>query len=212
MQTLPMFPLGTVLLPGGRLPLRIFEPRYVAMLEHCRSGAGDGTFGVVLIERGSEVGGGDERTDVGTIARIVACEEMLGNRFAVIAVGERRFRIEEWLPDDPYPRAVIRTWPDAPGDAVDWGEMEGKIAEFEVVLRAFAGKTGARVPDLRIEKLRPKNLPAEPSARSFALAGALPISDADRQRALAAPDAAARVATLVDALDDVIAGLRFRIT
>ena len=59
-----MFPLGTVLFPYGVLPLHVFEPRYRLLAEHCL--AGDGCFGVVLIERGSEVGGGDTRFDVGT--------------------------------------------------------------------------------------------------------------------------------------------------
>ena len=58
-RRLPMFPLGTVLFPYAVLPLHVFEPRYRALTEHCL--AGDGCFGVVLIERGSEVGGGDTR-------------------------------------------------------------------------------------------------------------------------------------------------------
>ncbi|WP_415830929.1 LON peptidase substrate-binding domain-containing protein [Janibacter anophelis] len=59
MDVLPMFPLGTVLLPGNPLPLQVFEPRYLAMLRDIAGG--DGRFGVVLIERGFEVGGGDQR-------------------------------------------------------------------------------------------------------------------------------------------------------
>ena len=55
----PMFPLGSVLFPHALLPLRIFEPRYQALLDSCL--AGDGRFGVVLIERGFEVGGGEDR-------------------------------------------------------------------------------------------------------------------------------------------------------
>ena len=65
----PMFPLGTVLFPHGVLPLRVFEPRYRAMVTHCLER--DARFGVVLIERGSEVGGGDTRFHVGTVAQIV---------------------------------------------------------------------------------------------------------------------------------------------
>ena len=60
--TLPMFPLGTVLVPKAVVPLHVFEPRYQTMLVDVM--AGDRKFGVVLIERGSEVGGGDVRTDV----------------------------------------------------------------------------------------------------------------------------------------------------
>jgi Lon protease-like protein len=68
MAALPMFPLGTVLLPGGVMPLHVFEPRYRQMIKDCM--ASDAEFGVTLIERGSEVGGGDVRSEVGTVARI----------------------------------------------------------------------------------------------------------------------------------------------
>ena len=64
-----MFPLGSVLFPHAVLPLHVFEPRYLALVERCL--AGDQEFGVVLIERGSEVGGGDVRFSVGTVTRIV---------------------------------------------------------------------------------------------------------------------------------------------
>ena len=71
---LPMFPLGTVLFPHGVLPIHVFEPRYRAMVDDCL--AGDARFGVVLIERGSEVGGGDTRFHVGTVAQIVQAGKM----------------------------------------------------------------------------------------------------------------------------------------
>ena len=64
-----MFPLGTVLLPGAYLSLHVFEPRYRALVQACLDGTPE--FGVALIERGSEVGGGDARFDVGCVARIV---------------------------------------------------------------------------------------------------------------------------------------------
>ncbi|MET0884534.1 MAG: LON peptidase substrate-binding domain-containing protein, partial [Acidimicrobiales bacterium] len=105
-----MFPLGTVLFPTMLLPLHVFEPRYRALVDDCV--AGDGEFGVTLIERGSEVGGGDVRTDVGTVARIVQVERFEDGRFAVAAVGTRRIRIERWLADDPYPRAEVVDWED----------------------------------------------------------------------------------------------------
>ena len=80
-----MFPLGTVLFPHAVLPLHVFEPRYRVMMRRCIDG--DGEFGVVLIERGSEVGGGDARFDVGTIARIVQAAELDDGRFAIATVG-----------------------------------------------------------------------------------------------------------------------------
>src|SRR3546814_19261198 len=114
MPSLPMFPLGSAVVPGAGLPLHVFEDRYRALMKDCM--AGDREFGVVLIERGSEVGGGDVRADVGTVARIAEASELPDGRWALIAVGDRRIRVTSWLPDDPYPRAAVEPWPDpAPG-------------------------------------------------------------------------------------------------
>src|SRR5262245_21698847 len=104
---LPMFPLGTVLFPHGVLPLRVFEPRYRAMVAYCLEQ--DARFGVVLIERGSEVGGGDTRFHVGTVAQIVQAARTPDGRFSLATVGTERIDVDEWLPDDPHPRAVVRT-------------------------------------------------------------------------------------------------------
>src|SRR5947199_9334117 len=104
-RRLPMFPLGTVLLPHAHLPLHIFEPRYRALVKDVL--AGDGEFGVVLIERGQEVGGGDSRFGVGTVARIVQTAELPDGRWLGDAVGAQRFRVTEGLPDDPDPLALI---------------------------------------------------------------------------------------------------------
>ena len=69
-EAMPMFPLGSVLFPSLALPLHVFEPRYRAMTRHLLSEGVEPEFGVVLIERGSEVGGEDVRRDVGTVARL----------------------------------------------------------------------------------------------------------------------------------------------
>ena len=104
-----MFPLSTVLFPGAGLPLHVFEARYRALMAECL--AGDGEFGVVLITRGSEVGGGDQRVDVGTLARIEQAAETEDGRMLVIARGVRRIRVESWLADGPYPRAAVEDLP-----------------------------------------------------------------------------------------------------
>ena len=70
MTVMPMFPLGSVLLPAMPLPLRIFEPRYLKLLGDLM-GSENPEFGVVLIERGTEVGGGDQRMQIGTIASVI---------------------------------------------------------------------------------------------------------------------------------------------
>src|SRR3954452_6160856 len=118
---MPMFPLGSVLLPGAVLPLHVFEPRYRALVADCLA-ADEHEFGVVLIDRGQEVGGGDVRRVAGTVARMIQVAQLDGGRFAVVAVGTRRIRVEQWLPDEPYPRADVGDWADdesGSGDAPD---------------------------------------------------------------------------------------------
>ena len=104
-RSLPMFPLGTVLMPHMVLPLHIFEPRYRTMFDDLMDG--DREFGVVQIERGSETGGGDVRGDVGTVARVLQAEELDDGRWVAVTVGTRRLRVREWYPDDPYPQARV---------------------------------------------------------------------------------------------------------
>jgi Lon protease-like protein len=104
-RSMPMFPLGTVLLPHMVLPLHIFEPRYRTMFHDLIDGERE--FGVVQIARGSETGGGDTRCDVGTTARILQAEELDDGRWVAVTVGTRRFRVIEWYPDDPYPQACV---------------------------------------------------------------------------------------------------------
>jgi Lon protease-like protein len=110
---IPLFPLGTVLFPGGPLPLRIFEARYIDLVRRCLRD--DTGFGVVLIREGVEAGGPAETFDVGTYARIVDFSQQPDGLLGIRAAGERRFRIlarrrardglnvadVEWLPDDP---------------------------------------------------------------------------------------------------------------
>jgi uncharacterized protein len=90
---IPLFPLGTVLFPGGPLPLRIFEARYVDLVRRClRDGSG---FGSVLIREGVEAGGPALTFDVGTYARIVDFSQEPDGLLGIRAAGERRFRILE---------------------------------------------------------------------------------------------------------------------
>jgi hypothetical protein len=90
---LPLFPLNTVLFPGGRLPLRIFEQRYMEMAKAClRDGS---PFGVCLIREGKEVGTPAVPADVGTLARIGAWDMPQLGVLHITALGEQRFRILE---------------------------------------------------------------------------------------------------------------------
>lgn len=110
LTVMPMFPLSTVLMPHMPLPLRIFEERYLKLLGDLML-SDNPEFGVVPIQRGAEVGGGEGRFDIGTIASVTeigTTEQFYGLQ----SVGTKRFRVNAWLPDDPYPIADIDFLPD----------------------------------------------------------------------------------------------------
>jgi uncharacterized protein len=96
---IPLFPLSTVLFPGGPLPLRIFETRYVDMVRSCLRGGSP--FGVLLIKEGAEVGGTAATFEVGTLARIVDFNPMPDGLLGIICRGETRFRLlKKWRQSD----------------------------------------------------------------------------------------------------------------
>ena len=171
---LPMFPLGMVLFPYASLPLHVFEPRYRTMTR--RVLAGDKEFGVVLIERGSEVGGGDVRFDVGTVARVVQASELPDGRYALAAVGVRRIRVDQWLADDPYPQAEVVALEDGPTTDADVNARQTMVEQLDVVMEL------ARLIDARIPPLR--GIDAEPTRASYEAAARAPLGPLDAQRVL----------------------------
>jgi uncharacterized protein len=202
MGTMAMFPLGTVLFPSGLLPLHVFEPRYRAMVEDCL--AGDEQFGVVLIERGSEVGGGDTRFDVGTVARIAEVNRLPDGRYALLARGTGRLRVREWLPDDPYPRADVEVVEEQPGGPDDEDARARVQQQLRRVL-ALASELGAAVPPGEVR------LPDDPVAAAFAAAAVAPLGPLDAQELLAVDDPAARLDALDRLLDDAASLLALRL-
>jgi uncharacterized protein len=207
MPELAMFPLGTVLFPSVYLPLHVFEERYRALVRDCLDG--DREFGVVLIERGSEVGGGDQRSMVGTVAQIVEAAELDDGRWALGTVGRRRVRITRWLEDDPYPRAEVVDWPDQPHRSdvpVDQADqLEAVVSHLRRVL-AKGAEMGDRVADSTLE------LADDPELASFQMAAVAPIGPADQQRLLAVAATSDRLEAvamlLIDAEDDLDRRLR----
>ena len=110
-----MFPLGSVLFPHMPLALRVFEERYIVMLSQILVDD-PAEFGVVLIERGQEVGGGEQRFSFGTIAQLLQIEAA-DDYLALVAQGDRRVEVVEWLPDEPFPSAEVREL-----DELEWDD------------------------------------------------------------------------------------------
>jgi uncharacterized protein len=206
-----MFPLEMALLPKQDLPLRIFEPRYGALVQHCL-GTGE-PFGVVMISRGREVGGGDARCDVGVLARIAACAERGAGRYSLQCRTGERIRVCEWLPDDPYPRAKVQLWLDQPGDPVIEAQLLNLEDRVMALFERIADARGVRLPgrdevldyDAEIDR-------DDMGERLFALASRIPIGAADRYAVLSAPSAADRLVALTDAVESVAAAVEFQLS
>lgn len=205
MAVMPMFPLGMVLLPGGILPLHVFEPRYRQMIINCLQEDGHPEFGQALITHGADAGGGDERAMVGTIAQMVQVEALDGERYALIAIGTRRIRINTWLPDAPYPIADVDDWPDEEPDAGLSIAVAATHARVQAVL-----KMAVELGDVSAETVE-SEISDDPLFATYHLASLAPIGPADRYRLLVAPSPAARLNILDDVLDDVEAMLKFRL-
>lgn len=205
MAVMPMFPLGMTLLPGAVLPLQVFEPRYRQMVQDIlRDDVNLPEFGVILIERGREVGGDDVRAMIGTVARIIDIQVAPDGRYALAAVGTERLRVNSWLPDDPYPVADVDLWPDE-GDrdelpAERIAALHQRVRELNEIVLSL----GELVPPPDAE------ISDDPRLAVYHLASLSPLGPADRQRILAAPGLVERVQQLEEALDDAAAVLKFR--
>jgi Lon protease-like protein len=188
MTVMPMFPLGSVLFPAMPTALRVFEERYIVMLSTIL-GDDPPEFGIVLIERGSEVGGGEQRFPIGTIAQITRVETSEGF-IGLIAVGDRRVEVVEWLPDDPYPVADVRAV-----DELAWDEEHRPLLErAEQLVR----RTIARASEF-VEQQWPADiaLDDEPVRAAWQLAGIAPLGPLDQVRLL-------RATTVVELLSGII--------
>ena len=192
MPVMPMFPLTTVLLPAMPLPLRIFEERYLKLLGDLL-GEETPEFGVVLIARGPAVGGGEKRMDVGTIASVTnigTTEQFYG----LESVGSRRFRVNAWLPDDPYPLADIDFIPDLIWDDTLMParvHLESKVRQ----LLAFASEFGDLQygPDVEFSD--------DPMEACWQLAGVLPVGELDQLNLLGSQSAEELISKTYDVVN-----------
>jgi len=194
MTVTPQFPLGSVLFPSMVLPLHVFEPRYRAMVKDVLNG--DGVFGVVLINRGRDIGGDDQRSTFGTIARVIKAEELSDGRWALITVGVDRFKVNCWLPDDPYPMADIEPWP----DGVCTEDLSARFRAVQVkFLRcmAMASEAGLNVGPLpeAIDNVQ---------LGCLQMAAMTPLGPFDKQRLLGAPGPGHRLSLLDEMIDSAI--------
>jgi Lon protease-like protein len=200
----PMFPLSNVVFPYMLLPLHIFEERYRRLMRELTQSDGDGEFGVVLISRGSEVGGGDHRMAVGSLVRLLDSEELDDGRWVAIAAGTRRIRVSRWLDDDPYPRAEIEVIEDGSGseEAVKLKDEVQRKVRRTAAMQAELGRGG---PPVDIE------LSHDPVVASFQACAVSPIGPLDAQELLEIDSAEGRLRRLLDMLQEEAATLELQL-
>jgi hypothetical protein len=198
---LPMFPLSAVLFPTASMPLHVFEPRYRELMRDCLEG--DGRFGIVLIERGSEVGGGDERSALGTRGVITEAAELPDGRWVLQVAGEALIVVEEWLPDDPYPVALVRDAapvPVAGSGGRDPSPLVGPTGQRVRRARALLAEQGGAPPlppELALDG------GGDPELASWELCAAAPLNAYDAQRLLAADGAPERLRLLAELMEEL---------
>ncbi len=171
MTVMPMFPLGSVLFPSMPLTLRIFEERYLKLLGDLMSSESP-QFGVVLVSRGSEVGGGETRMTIGTVASVTEIGTT-DEFFGLESFGSRRFHVNDWLPDDPYPIADIEFIPDLVWDDTLMParvHLESQVRKLLTLVSEF----GELVFGADIE------FSDDPISAAWQMAGILPIGELDR--------------------------------
>ena len=185
---IPLFPLASVLFPGGKLQLRIFEPRYLDLVRECsRHGTG---FGVCLILKGQEVGEPAIPAAIGTIARISDFHRGEDGLLGIVAEGGSRFRVmRSRVRSDGLLRGDVEVWPDEPEEVVP--------VEFALLQSILERLIETMAPQWR---LAPRSAYDDASWLGFRLAELLPLDVSEQQHMLELKDPVQRLTELRDIL------------
>jgi uncharacterized protein len=188
-ETLPLFPLGTVLYPGLLLPLHIFEERYVTLVCDLIDGPDPRLFGFIAIRHGRETGadGVQALHEIGCIAVLRQVRELDGGRYDIVTVGSQRFRLHGLDHSRPYLQGELEVLAEPAGDQARAAMVARLVQDaFRGYLAALAerGVTQVSVP----------GLPDDPVTLSYLVAASMVIDLPDKQALLAEPDALHRLA------------------
>jgi Lon protease-like protein len=196
---LAMFPLGSVLFPHMPVLLRVFEDRYLIMLSRILKHE-PSEFGIVLIERGQEVGGGEHRFRIGTVAQIAQLETT-DEAVGLAAQGGSRIEVVEWLDDDPYPRATIRELED-----LIWDDgLEPLLDRAEQTVRrslALASEFSDQAWSATVE------ISDDPVAAAWQLAAIAPLGQLDQVSLLRSTSVRELLDGIIESTTAVEEGLR----
>ncbi len=185
---IPLFPLSSVLFPGGPLSLRIFEQRYLEMVRDCARE--DACFGVCLILDGQEAGAPALPAAVGTLARITDFYTLPDGLLGIGAEGGQRFRVlNTRVRDNGLVHGTVRYWPDEP-----LLEVPPEFGLLSTILERLIEQAGAPYREAARECYD------DAAWVGFRLAELLPLMAAERQHLLELTDPLERLRALRDAL------------
>jgi hypothetical protein len=189
-ETLPLFPLGTVLYPGLLLPLHVFEERYRQLVRDLLARPEPRTFGVIAIREGRETGPGGIRTlhEIGCVATLRQVKELDDGRYDLVTIGTQRFLLSSVDDSKPYLQAEVELLAETVGDETGAVLAARSVQDaFRTYLSTLTerGVTQVSVPDL----------PDDPILLSYLVAASMVIDLRDKQALLAEPDALHRLVT-----------------
>ena len=187
MENIPLFPLHTVLYPDGRMPLRIFEPRYVDMVSECMKTSRG--FGVCLIKQGSETGPAATCFDIGTYAEIIDFSRQPDGLLTITIEGKRRFRVLQ---------TALRRNNLLTGE-IAWvsAEQAGETSEEYASLRELYLHI---VDNFETLYAHENHASVSPALLSYRLAEFLPLANGAKQEVLETNDTGERLALIKDGL------------
>ena len=188
-ETLPLFPLGTVLFPGLLLPLHIFEDRYRQLVRDLADGPEPRRFGVIAIRHGRETGvdGIQALYEIGCTAILRQVKPLEDGRYDVMTVGTQRFRLASLDDSGPYLRGQVDLLTEETGDEA------GAAQAAQVVRDGFRTYLNA-LTERGVTQISAPELPEDPVTLSYLVAASMIIDLSDRQALLAEPDALRRLA------------------
>ncbi len=198
-----MFPLNTVLFPGVRMPLHVFEDRYRALVHHLLGIADKSLrlFGVVAIREGYEVGshGAQSLHRVGCVAQMTSVTPYADGRFDIEVVGRSRMRLNSLDTSGLYLTGEVSLLEDPPAEGAD-KEVRRSLETFAAYKKALAELRGRDALDA--------SLPSDPTYLSYTLAASCPLTLQERQGLLEADDARQRLVILRHALREEMRSMR----
>lgn len=198
---LRLFPLNTVLFPGMRMPLHIFEERYRIMIRECIEE--DAPFGVLLIKASGEVGSGAVPHDIGTTARILQVEYLEDGRMNIFTMGQERFRIVAINTTQPYLRGEVSVMEQEAATDSAYAALPRARHLFDDYLKTYLA--------LAEQWTRGVYLPDDPADAADYMAARMDIGPDAKQELLAQLDPEARLRRELEILGEVLPDMHGRL-